>query len=342
MKEVKRKIIKWIFFMKHRNFFFLDVSLTRSCNYSCSYCNQRYLSNKKMYDLSDSKRIIVSNKTRSAHEWIQGLNNFPYKNLYEKIILSGGEPSCHKGFFDIIRNIKGYNRILIVSNLSFDVDKLIFINKHQLTPITLQPSFHYEFAQIDEFIEKLRKLKKARLISNFIPVSIVDLPDKPELKEYRDRFIREGFLASLYTFEGYYKGNWYYADQEAFGGLGSKGEIECSSCMHYVKPNGDLTYCATDTYKENPKDVYGNICDQNYKNPPKIKRCDRFGLCHITSASWITVKQINNNITLWHGKNYKDYNLKNKIRFSLEKRNYFWLSNVKSLSDRIKGWRTAK
>ena len=43
----------------------MDVSLTRSCNYDCSYCNQRQELDKPMFDLSESKRKVMSNRRRS-------------------------------------------------------------------------------------------------------------------------------------------------------------------------------------------------------------------------------------------------------------------------------------
>ena len=48
----------------------MDVSLTRSCNYDCSYCNQRQELDQPMFDLSESRRKIVSNQRRTGAEWI--------------------------------------------------------------------------------------------------------------------------------------------------------------------------------------------------------------------------------------------------------------------------------
>src|SRR5580698_4936712 len=86
----------------------LDVSLTRSCNYDCSYCNQRQDLDKPMFDMSESKRKVMSNRRRTGREWIEGLNAFPYKHEYDKLIFSGGEPSLHADFCDILSQVRGW------------------------------------------------------------------------------------------------------------------------------------------------------------------------------------------------------------------------------------------
>ena len=120
----------------------MDVSLTRSCNYDCSYCNQRQELDHPMFDLSESKRKITSNKRRSGAEWIAGLNHFPFKDDYDKLIFSGGEPSLHADFFDIVTRVRGWRSKLIVTNLSFDVQKLIAACR-RLPPVrSIRPHTH--------------------------------------------------------------------------------------------------------------------------------------------------------------------------------------------------------
>ena len=80
----------------------LHVSLTKSCNYNCSWCNQRYDLTKPMYDMSESARVIVDNRTRPGKAWIEGLSQFPYKAQYDRLIFSVGEPSLHPDFFEIV------------------------------------------------------------------------------------------------------------------------------------------------------------------------------------------------------------------------------------------------
>lgn len=312
----------------------MDVSLTRSCNYDCSYCNQRQELDKPMFDMSESKRKVVSNKRRSGKEWIEGLNAFPFKNDYDKLIFSGGEPSLHSEFVDIVSQVKGFRCKIIVTNLSFDVDRLIEACRLQNTRVIVQPSFHFEFATFEEFVEKLGKLRAAGLLSNFIPVSIVSLPDRDEPQAFRQRFRARGFDASLYRYEGYYKGKFSYAPKDGFGGWDRTREVLYSSCCQPVKPNGDIVFCTTDTYAQEYT-AYGNICDQTFTEIPREIVCKDYGHRHISAASWVRVRDPRTGRKIWQGKNYRFRNPQNRLRAFLETQNFAWLSTAKRLANRF-------
>lgn len=312
----------------------LDISLTRTCNYNCSYCNQRYDLTKPMHDMSDSKRTIIANKIRFGHEWIEGLNNFPYKDDYEKIIFSGGEPSLHPDFFDIVSQVSGFRNKLIVSNLSFDVEKLIEACHKHNTHLIVQPSFHFEYAAFDTFLSNVKILDKNKMLSNFIPVSIVDLPNRNEPQEYKKKFKKNGFDASVYKFEGYFEGEFVYADIDGFGSKGKRCDVHCSSVCHNVRPTGDIVFCPTYTYlKEGP--TFGNICDKNYAPIPRERVCPEYGMCHITSASWAKMRSIDSGETIWKGKNYRENNTMIRLRNLCEKRNFKGLGKAKTIYNRI-------
>jgi len=312
----------------------MDVSLTRSCNYDCSYCNQRQDLDKPMFDMSESKRKVVSNKRRSGQEWIDGLNSFPFRADYDKLIFSGGEPSLHSEFFDIVSRVKGFRCKIIVTNLSFDVDRLIEACRQADSKVIVQPSFHFEFAEFEEFANKLGKLRAAGLLSNFIPVSIVSLPDRDEPQFFRQRFRERGFHAALYRYEGYYKGNFSYAPQDGFGGWSQTREVLYSSCCQPVKPNGDIVFCTTDTYAQDYV-AYGNICDKAFVEIPREIVCKDYGHRHISAASWVRVRDPLSGRKIWQGKNYRFRNAKNRLRTFLETKNYFWLSTAKHMANTV-------
>ena len=306
----------------------MDVSLTRSCNYDCSYCNQRQDLDKPMFDMSESKRKVMSNRRRTGREWIEGLNAFPYKHEYDKLIFSGGEPSLHADFCDILSQVRGWRCKVTVTNLSFDADRLIAACRKERTRVIVQPSFHFEFADFDEFTGKLDKLRAAGLLSNFIPVSIVNLPDRVEPRAFRDRFLQRGYQASIYRFEGYYKGKFSYAPLDGFGGIKETKEVLYSSCCQPVKPNGDIVFCTTDTYSEKYV-AYGNICDQRYVEIPREIAVQDYGHRHISAASWTRARHPATGEPIWQGKNYRHRTPMNRIRTFLEVKNYPWLASAK-------------
>jgi hypothetical protein len=306
----------------------MDVSLTRACNYDCSYCNQRQDLDKPMSDMSESKRKVVSNRRRPGAEWIAGLKAFPYKGDYDKLIFSGGEPSLHSDFVDIVTKVEGWRCKMIVTNLSFDVDALIAGCRREKTRVIVQPSFHFEFAKFDEFAGKMEKLRAAGLLSNFIPVSIVHLPNREESMRYRDQFRARGFNAALYRFEGYYQGTFSYAPQDGFGGVKETQTVLYSSCVNPVKPNGDIVFCTTDTYKENCP-TYGNMCDQRFVEIPREITVTDYGHRHISAASWSRARNAATGAPIWQGKNYRERTPLNQLRTLVEVRNYPWLASAK-------------
>lgn len=306
----------------------MDVSLTRACNYDCSYCNQRQDLDQPMFDLSDAKRKVVSNRRRPGAEWIAGLNAFPYKDDYDKLIFSGGEPSLHSDFVEIVTQVKGWRCKMMVTNLSFDVDKLIAGCRAQNTRVIVQPSYHFEFAKFEEFAGKLDKLRAAGLLSNFIPVSIVNLPDNDAGRRARDQFAARGYNASLYRYEGYYKGKFYYAPAEGYGGVKETKEVLYSSCVQPVKPNGDIVYCTTDTYSETSP-TYGNICDQKFVPIPAEITIRDYGHRHISAASWTRARNPQSGERIWQGKNFRQRTPINQLRTFVEVKNYPWLASAK-------------
>ncbi len=312
----------------------MDISLTRSCNYDCSYCNQRQDLDKPMFDMSESKRKIMSNKRRTGKEWIDGLNNFPFKGDYDKLIFSGGEPSLHADFFAIVSQVKGWRVKMIVTNLSFDVDKLIAACRAERTRVIVQPSFHFEYAEFKEFTGKMDKLRHAGLLSNFIPASIVHLPDREDGETFREQFRQRGYNVSLYRFEGYYKGKFSYAPLEGFGGVQETKEVLYSSCVQPVKPNGDIVYCTTDTYSENYI-AYGNICDQKYVSIPNEITVQNYGHRHISAASWTRARNPATGERIWQGKNFRHRTPGNQLRTFLEIKNYSWLASAKHFVNKV-------
>ena len=313
----------------------LDVSLTRVCNYNCSWCNQRQDLTQPTFDMSESHRVVIDHAITPGREWIEGLNEFPYKDDYTKIIFTGGEPSIHPDFFDIVTKVEGYKHKMIISNLSFDVSALIKVCMEKNSYILVQPSFQFEFAKFEPFLAKMKLLDENRMLSRFIPVSIVDVPDSSKPRELKRRFKEHGFDASLFKFEGYYKGGFNYADIDGFGSRGKKPPVLCSSVCNCVRPNGNVTFCQTDTYKSDAQ-AFGNIFDKQYVDIPLKRVCHKYGRCHISSASWSMMESLETEETIWKGKNFRKNNTWNRMRNYCLQKNYRVLGRIKALKYRCR------
>lgn len=210
----------------------------------------------------------------------------------------------HPDFIEIVSKVKGYYRTVLVTNLSFDVVPLIQACRENGTRLIVQPSFHFEYADFDAFINNMRILDQNGMLSHFIPVSIVDLPDRPEPREWQHRFNEEGYQAALYQFEGYYKGTFDYADVNGFGARGKRPPVLCHSVCHCIRPNGDILFCPTYYYHKDPP-TFGNMCDRRYQEIPHKRVCSEYGMCHISSAAWSGMESLDGERVLWQGKNLR-------------------------------------
>lgn len=134
------------------NWFSVNWLLGRYCNYNCSYCWPYAHTRKKDHrDINTIKRIIDS-IFEQARE--RGFDRFSFS-------FSGGEPTLHPNFIDIVKHIKTekISKINLTSNCSRSIswyEKLIpYLNDFSVTA-----SFHHEFANKEEFLKKIKFLKE--------------------------------------------------------------------------------------------------------------------------------------------------------------------------------------
>ena len=118
--------------------------ITYRCNYQCSYCkfwkieeNQNYIKIKKLIRIWEN----IFNKYGCCH-----------------IRFSGGEPTIYPNFFELLAELSQMHTIDITTNLNFNIDNLI--RRVNPEPLTISPSFHPEFDNIHDFLEKAVKLRQ--------------------------------------------------------------------------------------------------------------------------------------------------------------------------------------
>jgi len=135
------------------NWFSVNWLLGRYCNYSCSYC-WPYASTK----VKDHRPIEIIIKTldsifEQAKE--RGYDKFSFS-------FSGGEPTLHPNFLDIIKHIKTQpvSKINLTTNCSRNLKWLKKLVEYS-NDLSVTASFHPEFADRQEFLEKVKFLKDA-------------------------------------------------------------------------------------------------------------------------------------------------------------------------------------
>jgi len=119
------------------------------CNYKCTYCSAgKSITN----DFSDNSRI--NNNFKLILTRLQTVSE-PFD-----ICLTGGEPTLHPNFFEILdgmMKLEKLNSVWLFSNLSRSEEFLKKINNY-LPKIQLYGSWHPEFSK-DDFVDKASKLE---------------------------------------------------------------------------------------------------------------------------------------------------------------------------------------
>lgn len=145
---------------------FWNWDIHYACNYRCSYC---FLAGKW-------EKAASENRYPGVKRWVDVWNRIYNKYGTCHIHFSGGEPFVYPDFLDLIVPLLEKHTLQFSTNLSFDIAH--FIAKVDSAKVRLDASFHPEFANFEEFLEKVLRLKE----NDFqIQISYVAYP--PHLKE---------------------------------------------------------------------------------------------------------------------------------------------------------------
>jgi len=179
---------------------FWNWELTHDCNYRCSYCETW------RDDVKTPEYVEPS-------EW---------KEIWDRIFdiyytclvrFSGGEPSVYPGFIDIVSAVAEKHSVDITTNLSFDVKE--FVKKVTPGNVAVSASFHSEFNDIHDFLERVLYLHNNGIISTICYVAYP--PHLDRLQHYKSVVEEKNIMFKFLPFTGEYNGKKYpeeYTDEE--------------------------------------------------------------------------------------------------------------------------------
>lgn len=161
--------------------------LGRFCNYSCSYCWPYAHSDTLDYQSVETYCKTIDEIKRQANE--NNFNNFHWS-------FSGGEPTAYKHLFTLLKKIKN-DSIHMTTNLSPGLNywnRFIELLRNARR-CSLTASFHHEFADESEFVNKILHLMDNKI---FVTVNQVMVPNMfYELYERCKRFASHGINVTL-------------------------------------------------------------------------------------------------------------------------------------------------
>ncbi len=251
-----------------------------ACDYRCPYC---WWHGK--WD-EFKQRNVYPGKSKLIDTW---------KRMYEKygqihLEIAGGEPFLYPDFFEILDELLGIHTACIMTNFSFEVEKLLSISMEKLERLQIGATFHPLFADFNNFLKKAVEIKKRELA-----IEVLCLAYPPQIKKIpflKNELKKRGIKFAVPTFWGRYKGKEYpasYTKEELriiSTAIGQRhGEdfqtndpkktkgISCNAGHKYgvIHPDGEVLPCGGASWRgENI--VMGNIFDKNFKlwDEPKV------------------------------------------------------------------------
>ena len=260
------------------------VYITYRCNYNCSYCIQKEWHVKQEVDRRPHRYF----EELPGEAWVKSLSSIQYRPPLA--IITGGEPSLHHDFYEIMIGLLQSKYILeLNSNLSFDIGEFIKIFKrNNLILPSLFTSYSPEYADPEEFIVKYIRLYDSKTITK-MHLNRVDCDIYPEFRSGRFDQNIKSFKALCKKYNLEFTSSEMRSDkttEASYRRVDRYGRkvtmrMECTSGWVDIDPNGQIYNCHYHfTQGRHP---FGNIKNiEELKYMPQYKEwfwCNDYGWC---------------------------------------------------------------
>lgn len=249
---------------------YVGVFLTLSCNLSCSYCINHLVGLK------------AGRKLLDAGEWGRALSRLEFTGPKLPLSLQGGEPTIHKHFYEIIKNIPDEFEIDLLTNIQFDPKTFAKnINKNRINRdapyAPIRVSYHPETM---DFTETKNKVKEMMELGFRVGLYTVAHPEALEEIE-RIKVICETEKIDFRTkeFLGVHEGKrfgHYRWDDACF--VSERKNCLCKTTELLIDPFADVYRCHHDLY--NKISSVGNLLDEDFEIHDEYRSCAFFGNCN--------------------------------------------------------------
>ena len=289
VKAKKKKGITKVPLLWLNDNFYWAAFLTFNCTGDCDYCIQKLCAD----EFAKAKLDYAKNEI-SAESWVSFYNSLQKFKIH-KLGIIGGEPTVHKGFFDIVNGIKGYYKT-VTSNLKTslfdDISK--FCNSiEDISSIRINTSFHPKIISIDEFCNKVHQLRDCGIFID--QIAMVDHPTS-NFSYYYNEFIKRGLVLNPQTYLGKFDKvllpnpesnltrdykehgiNDFNLYREGFS-CEEKQQVLCMTRRFMVAPDGGIYKCHYHLYSK--RNCLGNILDNTLPKMDDYVSCADFGFCN--------------------------------------------------------------
>jgi len=249
---------------------YAEIYLTLRCNLKCPYCIN-----------DDNGDTVRKREELSSEQWIKGLNNVDFGNI--PLTLGGGEPTLHKGFYEILSGLKPETKVDLLTNLQFDVDEFTRNTRPERfnqsdTPAyrSIRASYHVGQMNPQDLVDRAKKLQDAGY-----SIGIFGL-DHPTFINENMRIMEMAVAKQIFFFPKNFMGEWnekIYGTYKYPDGLNKGREkVKCRTRELLISPSGNLHRCHRDLYKG--ENILDNILNPDLKIEDKFRPCSNFGECN--------------------------------------------------------------
>lgn len=248
---------------------YIGIFLTLSCNLSCSYCINH------LVGLNQRRKHLT------GPQWVELINRLEIPgNL--PISLQGGEPSVHKDFLYILKNIRKDINIDLLTNIQFDLEEFTSNIgperfERDLPYPAIRVSYHPETMELEETIRKVKFLHER---GYSIGVFMVEHPTSlNEVDLVRKRCEQDGIIFKTKEFLGQYE-NTTYGTYRYPGSVFNDvvKTVTCKTSELLVSPEGYVFRCHHDLY--NKKSPIGDALSPKFTIDDSFRKCEYFGKCN--------------------------------------------------------------
>lgn len=266
------------------------------CNYACPYC------------WFDGKWDEI--KCNNIYPGTAKLLSY-WENIHKRygpvhIEIAGGEPTIYPDFAGFVGELTKMHDIGVTSNIAGDIEGFLTLEKK----FNIGMSFHPLFIKYEDFIKRALMLKNSGFGNTvlYLAYPIPEVIDR--IPEYKKLFGEQGFLFTVLSFWGKYKGLDYpqnYSEAQKkilFPAIGVRGESNqkyqldpvvtrgkpCNAGHTYalVHPNGDAYRCGGGNWKDQHQ-PFCNLFTDSFRLLEKPEPCESEH-CPCNEWSFLLVK----------------------------------------------------
>lgn len=249
--------------------------LTFACNLACSWCINNH----------GKQPIKKRQGEMTARQWIKAANRLVLRDDLP-LTLQGGEPTLHRGFFQIVNEVKPEIRMDLMTNLMFDVDAFIanvpvWRFTREAPYAAIRVSYHPGQNDINDLIAKTIKLQDAGFRIGLYGIEHPASEIRGHILEVQEKCLKLGLDFRLKEFLGEYAGRMYGTFK--YPGCVNGTELKSCRCRTtelIAGPAGYVYKCHADLYSgRNP---IAHILDTDFSEESidEFRECLCYGTCN--------------------------------------------------------------